>query len=324
MEKSPKIYTISLNSSLDRTYYLENILFGDINRVKEVRIDPGGKGINVARMVKILGGDTVALSFFGGQNGRLIRNLLRKEGVKFRWIETKDETRNIFNFIGEKDKKILRINEKGPKISKDEEASFYSLLDRIGFKKNDIVAISGSLPQNLKVNTYRRIIEKLKSKTEFIALDADGNLLREGIKASPFLIKPNLWELERAVGENINSWDKFKRVCENIIKKGVSVILLTLGEKGAVLFSSDKILYGKPPKVKLESDVGCGDAFLAGFLFKFAEKEKVEECLKFAIACGAGKASEKGTKMPDKSKVLKLVGKVRILKNTKRLQNLLF
>ena len=304
---------MSLNSSIDRTFYLENIVFGDINRVEEFQIDPGGKGINVARMVHILGGKSIGISFLGGKNGTLIKNLLEKENIKLIFIRTKGETRNIFNFIEKKTGKILRINEKGPKILRKEKNSLFNLLGKINFSNQDIFSISGSLPQGMEKTTYKKIIKKLKKKICFIALDSDGEPLKEGIKAKPFLIKPNLWELERLVEGKIDSLTKLKNTCEKLLNFGISIILLTLGEKGAVLFSKGKKVYAKPPKVKLESDVGCGDAFLAGFLYKFSQKEKLEKCLKFAVASGTAKAMKKGTSMPTKNEVLKLVKKVKFL-----------
>ena len=280
--------------------------------MKEIQLDPGGKGLNVARMVHNLGGTSVGLTFFGGENGKVLRKLLSKEGVKYLYVETRGETRNIFNFIEKKSGKVLRINEKGPEIFKREETQFFSLLSNLKLHSCDIVCISGSLPPALEENTYRHIIEKIKRKTSFVVLDSDGEPLKEGIKARPFLIKPNMYELERVVGEKIRSYRKLKNVCAGLIDSGISLILLTLGEKGALLFSKKEVLYGTPPEVKLKSDVGCGDAFLAGFLYNFSSGLNLKECLKFAVACGTAKATKPGTSMPAKQEVLRILKKVKI------------
>ncbi|RKY34443.1 MAG: hypothetical protein DRP73_05570 [Candidatus Omnitrophota bacterium] len=312
MREEPRVFTLSLNSSLDHTYYVERILFEDINRVEEKRVDAGGKGINVGRMLARLGAEIEVICFLGGETGKKIASLLKEEGVKFRPIYTKGETRNIFNFVEKKTGRTLRINEKGPLISPEEEERLFSCLDELELNSNDIFVISGSLPPGLKVDTYRRIVEKMKSKTPTVVLDTDGEPLKEGVKSLPFMIKPNLWELERLLGERIESFGRLKERIPILLNKGISVISLTLGEKGALVFWNSHLLYGAPPKITPESSIGCGDAFLSGFLFHLLREEGYRECLRYAIACGTAKATKKGTLMPEKEEGDRFVDEVEI------------
>ena len=306
-------HTISFNPSLDRTFYLKKLVFEDINRICESRIDPGGKAVNVAHMIKNLGGNAGVFCFLGGQTGELLQHLLKEHGIRFHCVDIQGETRNIFNFVEKKSGRILRINEQGPEILRAEEKTLYSLLARAHISSADFVVISGSVPPGMPADTYRKITNKSMKYTKYVVIDADGEDLKWGIKAKPFLIKPNLWEIERATGEKIRSLRKAKTICSKlIIENGINIILLTLGEKGALLFSKESFFYAAAPDVELESNVGCGDAFLGGFLYRFSGRKDLKECLRFAVACGAAKAGRKGTIMPGENEILPLLKKIKI------------
>lgn len=285
--------------------------FDDINRIKYSKVDPGGKGINISRMLIKLGEKSIPLTFITSGKNNLYRNLLKKEKIIPVYVEIKGEIRKIYNFISEKGD-ILRFNEKGPEISKAEKNSLFKKIKKLPLKKQDIFAISGSLPEGLDKKTYKEIIKDVKKNTDLIFVDADGDILKETIKSSPYIIKPNLWELERTTGEKIKNGKKLIKVVRSLLNKKISIILLTLGEKGAILFKKDKIIYGRPPEVKVKSTVGCGDAFVAGFLLKFKKENSMENCLKYAVACGTAKATKEGTEMPSKNLVEKIHRKTEV------------
>jgi 1-phosphofructokinase len=309
-----QIYTISLNSSIDFSFYLKDIVFEDVNRIKKMRIDPGGKGMNVSRMLKKLGERAIPITFIGKDNGKFYKELLKKEKIEFIIpVEISGNLRNIYNFITEK--KVLRFNEKGPKIKKEELKKFWEVLLNLKFKKGDFLVMSGSIPPGIKKNIYGEIIKKTKKFNIYTIVDADGEILKEAIKEIPFLIKPNINELERCLNTKIKNFEELKNICNKFITFGISIILVTLGKEGAVLFTKEKIIYGKPPKINFKSNIGCGDAFLAGFLYKFKRGENYENCIKFAVSVGAGKAEEEGTKMPSISKIKKILSHVKIIEN---------
>lgn len=311
MSSHPTVYTLSFNSSVDNTFYLKSIRFDDINRIEKSRVDAGGKGLNVARMLNILGYPSQALTFLGGSNGTILKKLLEDEKISFRYVPIKGNTRSIFNFIA--GKTVLRINEKGPLISKKEKDAFLNLIFSLNLAKGDIVSISGSIPPGLKKDIYRDIIKRVKAKGGTVALDTDGDLLKEGIKEKPDIIKPNLWELKRIVRRRINSYKTLKSILEHLISCGISTILLTNGEKGAVLFSRRHFLYGIPPSVKVLSTIGCGDTFLAGFLYGYCKNKPPEECLRLAVASGTAKVLKEGTSMPERRYVMEILKKVKVV-----------
>lgn len=304
------IYTISLNSSIDFSFYLNTIRDEDVNRIEKIRVDPGGKGINISRMLRKLGEKTIAITFFSQKNGKFYKNLLKKEKIKIIPVPIKGNLRNIYNFISKE--RVLRFNEKGPLITKEELNNLWDIIFNLNFKRGDFIVMSGSIPPGIKNNIYAEIIKKIRKFDVFSVVDADGVVLRETIKEKPFLIKPNLEELERCFDTKIENFQTLKNICISLIKSGISIILITLGKEGAILFTKEKLLYSKPPKVNFKSSIGCGDAFLSGFLYKLKRKKTYEECLKFAIACGASKAEEEGTKMPSSSRIKEILKYVKI------------
>ncbi len=314
MDKRFRIFTLSLNTSLDRTFCLDRIVFGDINRIKSSRLDAGGKGLNVARMLHRLGQPVCSVVCLGGDNGKKVKQLIQKEGLSYLVVETSGETRNIFNLIETRTGRILRVNEPGPEFSREEKLSLFRYLTTLPLSHNTIVVLSGSFPPGLPVSTYRTIINLLKKYTPWITLDADGAALQEGVRARPWLIKPNLWELQRLCSQKIRSFAKLKTVCRLLLhRKRTKLILLTLGSQGALAVSEEEIYWAKPPALCPVSEVGCGDAFLAGFLYGWVSGWSVQESLIMAVGCGSAKVTCPGTSMPSKQEVFQMRKKVKLL-----------
>ncbi|MFN4226849.1 MAG: 1-phosphofructokinase family hexose kinase [Candidatus Ratteibacteria bacterium] len=307
------IYTISLNSSIDFSFYLDNIIEDDVNRIKKIRVDPGGKGINISRMLKKLGESSITITFLGKDNGKFYEKLLKKEKIKIIPIPIKNNLRNIYNFISKE--RVFRFNEEGPLISKQELDKFWRTLLNLDFKKGDFIVMSGSIPPGIKNNIYAEIIKRTRKFKVFPVVDADGNILRESIKEKPFIIKPNLNELERCFETKIENFETLKNICISLINSGIQIILVTFGKDGAILFTKQNLLYSKPPEISFKSTIGCGDAFLAGFLYKLKRKQSYEECLKFAVACGTGKTEKEGTQMPSFERIKRILKHVKIYEN---------
>jgi len=309
----PRIVCFSLNSCLDRTFSLHRILFDDINRVEAAQIDAGGKGNNVAVMAGKLGSDARVISLLGGQNGAVVGRMLRAEGIRVVTVRTREETRAIYNFVETATGRMVRINEKGPAVSPAEQATFFRVFARTPFSPGDFAVLSGSLPPGMRPDTYDLIIRNLNARKVLTVLDADNELFKRGIAARPFLIKPNLWELERAAGRRIRTSRQVMNTCRSFLDRGIGALLLTLGGSGAVLFSREGIWRAWHPPVHTACTVGCGDAFLAGFLHTTAKGEPPSACLAYAVACGTAKACLPGTGMPDKKEVERARKKIRTM-----------
>ncbi len=311
MKKS--FYSVALNPSIDISFSLPKLLFDDINRIESKRIDPGGKGINVAHFLHILGENVMPVGVFGGFNGDLLISLIKKSGLKsIKIFHVKEETREIFNFFI--NGKVIRINEKGPSVPLNVQSSIKKFFLGIN-EKNTWIIFSGSLPPKIKSDFYANLIDKIKRGNPYIkiAVDTDGEALNKCIKSSPTLIKPNLYELERFKGTKIRNFSEFLEIGKTLLDSGITYVLVTFGKNGAVGFSKSSILWSKPPLVREKSSVGCGDIFLSGFLHKISSGVSFEESLRFAVACGTAKVKEEGTKMPSICEVKKTYKNTRII-----------
>ena len=306
------IFTITVNPCLDRYLYIDKLLLEDTTRVKVTKDYPAGKGIDVSRVIKELDGNSVAISFLGGDNGRKIEEMLDKEGVIYTAVRTTKETR--MNTILQEKKVQYRLSLPGPKISKSDLNQLYETL-KLLIRDNDTVVISGSLPQGVPTTFYADLISFLKTKNTLIYFDSDGDNLKTGIASSPDCIKPNLYEFQRILEKNIDANNK-KKLSEygiKIIEKyGLKEILLTLGSQGALLISKEIVLYASSAQVPVKSAVGSGDSFLAAYVLKREQGASIEEAFKWANASGNASVMTPGTELCHKKDVLKLLEKVHV------------
>ena len=202
------IYTVTLNPALDRTIELDGLVVDDANRILREARYAGGKGIDVSRVIAELGGESVALGFIGGYDGLELEGRLINEGVLCDFTRIGDETRTNIILVNRKNKTQIMLNAAGPKITPAEIGLFFEKIRSLPHDA-EFVVVSGSVPPGVSTNIYAQLITTLKGKGIRVVLDADGELLRRGYKADPFLIKPNIHEFQRLTG--INSSERHRR-----------------------------------------------------------------------------------------------------------------
>lgn len=307
------IYTLSLNPALDKTLIINDLIYEEVNLVQEVYLDAAGKGINVSKAIKNLGGKSIALGFLGGQTGELIKELLKKDSINHKFITIPGETRTNLTIFDSSTKKTIKINEKGPLITPVEIKLLFDQLAQL-YPKPSYFIISGSLPPGVSSNIYQEIVTFFQKQRVKVILDSDKEALKDGVKSAPFLIKPNLSELNRLTGVKASSWKEIVKSVQGILKLGVKIIVVTLGEKGALLISKDLFLKVTPPKVPVRGTIGVGDAFLAGLVLKLSRRSSLEEALKFACACGSASVSLSGTQVCTKNEAEALLKKIKLEK----------
>ncbi len=312
MKEAPTIYTLCLNPSLDKSVIIKKILFDDINRIARFQEDPGGKGINVSRVISFLGGATLSLGFSGGATGKRIEELLSKKKVRFSFTKIKKETRLILNVFEERTKKTIRLNEQGPKVKKEDIKKLLSFIFSLPYQKNDYFVCSGSPTKGISSDIYQKIIKKLNKIGVRTVLDSDNKPLELGIKSAPFLIKPNLWELSRLFKKNVQTVPEIILASKTLLKKGIKIAITSLGEKGAILVSKEWVFSATPPQIKVKSTIGSGDALLAGFLFSLTKGKNLKEALKFGVALGTATALQPGTAICQKRDISEILKKVKI------------
>ncbi len=290
-----KIYTLTANPSVDFYLEVQKVVPEDINRLVSVRKDAGGKGINVSRVLKILGIGSTALGIIGGENGLWLKRYLKKEGVKFSLLEISGETRTIYNILERSTGRIFRFNEPGPQIGPEDFQRFKDYLFTFPFAEESFFVISGSVPPGIPADFYTRIIRYLKKNGLRVVLDSDNELLTNGIASAPEIIKPNLFELGRVCGKKIRTIPEAIKEAKKIITQGVKLVVISLGKDGALGVTKEETVLAIPPQVQLRSSIGAGDALLAGLLAELSRKKGLKQALKMGVAAGTASVLYPGT-----------------------------
>ena len=302
---------ISLNPSLDKSLTIKGFVFWDINRVLESRVDPGSKGINVGRVIKRLGGKAKIFGFIGGYTGRQIHDLLKREGVYPELTPIRGENRTIINLFDIVTGKEIRINESGPSISGLELKDFMDKLFN-SLKSGDFLIISGSIPPGVPIDIYKKIITKANRLGVKSFLDSDGEPFSMGLDAQPFLVKPNRYELGRALNREIKNVKDVIEGAREIQKKGIEVVVVSGGKKDIICLYKDSLFKISPPHVPVQSTIGAGDALSGGIAYSLALGSSLEGALRLGVAAGSAKVMMPGTKLFSNSLVKSLFKKVKV------------
>lgn len=280
------IYTVTFNPALDYAMHIKCLKFGETNRSFFEEITIGGKGINVSVILNRLGMENIALGFVAGFTGEELKDKAREIGIKTDFITLKKgETRINVKLKGETE---TEINAKGPYIDECALKEFFKKIENI--KNGDTLVLSGSVPSSLPNDIYEQILEKLKDKNIKICVDATGDLLKNTLKYKPFVIKPNVAELEELAGLKLETREAIISAAKTLQDMGALNVLVSMGKDGAILLdSSGNTYYERAKDIELVNSVGSGDSMLAGFIFG-AEKG-FEYALKLGNAAGGATAA---------------------------------
>lgn len=305
------IYTVTLNPALDKTVEIPGMALDTVNRITSMRTDPGGKGINVSKVIAKLGGESCAVGILGGESGRTLLAALEREGLRthFRFVE--GQTRTNLKIIDRALHTNTDINEPGLTVSPaDLDALLRDLLDMV--REGDIVVLAGSLPQGAPQDTYRVWTAACREKGARVCLDADGVLLAEGLKAAPYLIKPNEDELSRLVGHRLTDTDELIAEGRRLLKGGVTRVVISLGERGALYLRGNEVLYAEGLSVPVGSTVGAGDSVVAALAYADSLGMSAEDAVRLSTATGAANVMCSGTQPAEREAVEKLLPQVKI------------
>lgn len=302
------IYTITLNPALDRTIWIQKVRDDVSNRILEEKSFAGGKSVDVSKVLKNLGVDNIALGFVGGFAGRELEGRLLNEGIETDFVRVSGETRtNII--IHETDTgKQLAFNARGPEIKPDELMQFIEQFERLPC--GEVVAIGGSIPLGISPEIYHKIINLVKKCRVKVVLDVDGEALRQGIKALPNIIKPNIHELSELAGRELKDLDDVVSAARSINQQGVEIVLVSMGAKGILLVTDGQQYLAAPPDVKVESTIGAGDSSVAGFIFGLVQGKDLKQCLIYAVAAGTATTLRQGTALCQKDDFERIVPQV--------------
>ncbi len=288
------ITTVTLNASIDKAYHMEKkIENGTVMRVASCHNTAGGKGINVARVIKLCKEDVLATGLVGGFNGKYLQKMLEEDEIRQNFILVNGETRSCINILDPAYNSTEYL-EPGCEISKEEEENFIQKFPEI-MKDSEVITISGSIPKGLGKDIYKRIIELAKKMGKQVILDTSGETLKLGLEAKPTMVKPNKDEMEALFRMEIHGMDDVIEGAKRLYQMGIENVVISLGGDGALLVCEDGIFTGKPPKVEVVNTVGCGDSMVAAFAVGMVRKYEKKECLKYAVAVATANAVSDST-----------------------------
>ena len=294
------VYTVTLNPAIDYVVGLDTLTAGAVNRCSRESIEFGGKGINVSRVLHSLGIETTALGFIAGFTGQALEQGLQAMGISTRFIPvTEGMTRiNVKIHAGQE----TEINGIGPQITAEDLNRLKAQLSAIG--AGDTVVFSGSIPKCLGSDTYARLMECLRSDVRTV-VDTTGEAMRQALCCKPFLVKPNLLELEEFFGITMDSKENILSAAGKIQELGAKNVLVSMAAEGAMLLDEHgQTHWEKAPQGEVVNSVGAGDSMVAGFLASISKGESYPVALRMGIAAGSATAFQTG--LAGKAEVLEL------------------
>ncbi|MGO4949144.1 1-phosphofructokinase [Paenibacillus sp. DRB1-1] len=279
------IYTVTLNPSIDYIVEVDDLKLGDLNRMKRDLKLPGGKGINVSRVLNQLGADSTAIGFLGGFTGRFIDDTLREESIKTDFVIIEDDTRiNIKLKHGDE----TEINGLGPAIREQEADALVQKL--AGLQKNDIVVLSGSIPPSLGGDFYDRLISVCQQTGAEFVIDTTGEALMKALVHKPLLIKPNHHELAELFGVTIHTKEEIVTYGRKLLEAGAKNVLISMAGEGALFITADEVYHANVPAGTVKNSVGAGDSMIAGFVGTLALHGDPIEAFRAGVASGSATA----------------------------------
>ncbi|WP_300350982.1 1-phosphofructokinase [Clostridium sp.] len=279
------IYTLTLNPSIDYVIEVPNLELGIVNRTSKDIKFPGGKGINVSRILSSQSTENIALGFLGGFTGEFIDNKLKSYGITTDFIKISGDSR--IN-VKVKSNEETEINGAGPNISKENLDNLFEKLDKL--KENDILVLAGSIPATLPKDLYLQIQKRVCNNKVKVVVDTSGKALLEAIKNKPFLIKPNNHEIEEIFNVKLNSEQALISYGKKLVELGSENVIISLAGDGALLINKNGIFKGNAPKGEVKNSVGAGDSLVGGFLAEYIKTNDILMSFKNGIASGSASA----------------------------------
>ncbi|MFC5469567.1 1-phosphofructokinase [Cohnella suwonensis] len=296
MKPSVPVITVTLNPALDKTVTIERFEYGGLNRIKEMRTDAGGKGINVAKVLKNFEVNASAMGFAAGYQGQVIRDKLETLGIRSVLTEAEGETRVNLKVVDESTRQTTELNEPGFTVDGALLEQFQKAL-KSGAEETSIIVLGGSLPPGTPRDYYRSLIEIANTQGIRTVLDADGDALALGIEASPFAIKPNIHELEALLGDTFDSTERLIGAARTLIDGGIEYVLVSMGAEGSLLVNRHEAVRASPFPITPVSTVGAGDSMVAALVYSFLHGKSFEDTARWTSAAGTITASKPGTQV---------------------------
>jgi 1-phosphofructokinase/tagatose 6-phosphate kinase len=316
------IITVTLNTAIDKTLSVPNFRLGRRHRTVEQTTMPGGKGVNVARVLKTLGAPVIATGLAGGATGTRIVDQLTQLSVLSDFVRIGEESRTNTAVIDPTNGEQTEINERGPKVSEREVELFVDKLLYLA-KGASVCVFAGSLPREVDTDIYATLIRELRRLNVLTVVDTDGEPMRRAVRAEPDVISPNVLESEELVGHEFNDDEDRMIAVREMCELGARQAVMTMPDgcfaQVVAKDAPEPVLYRvrvRPGAIEPRATVGSGDAFLAGFVAARYNGRDHADALAYGVACGAESTQHLGAGLVDPDRVDRLLGDVEVDKAT--------
>jgi 1-phosphofructokinase family hexose kinase len=303
------IYTLTLNPAVDRELTVPSVEYDSVLRATESRVDFGGKGFNVSRLLKGLGAESTAVGFLGGKAGETLQDGLRSLGIITDFVWVTGETRTNISIVTQSGEHYIKVNEKGPLVEPARQQELIDKIDSLA-KPGDWWVLAGSLPPGCAEDIYARIIRVLNRHGAQTLLDTTGESLRLGCTEKPYLVKPNAEEAGVLTGLPVNTPGDIVAVAARIRELGAQNVVISMGKDGALLQSAEGTWLVRSPAIKEKNPIGAGDSMVGGMVWALTQGKPLKESLGWGVASGAATASLSGTEVGSRPLIEELLSHV--------------
>ena len=290
------IVTLTLAPAFDIHCDAESILVDHENIASVTDYDAGGKGVNISRALVNVGCDNTAIVAIGNENGLEFEKRLKNDNICFQKIDISGRIRENIT-IHTANGRETRLSFKGAVAPFDLLKRVEAITDKI-CDSETILTFTGRLPEGVSVSDAKSYLSSLKKRGTRIVLDSRSFSLGDMLEVKPFLIKPNEEEISMYMGRDITDMDSASLCAKELYEKGIENVMISLGEKGAVLCSGGEIFTSPAPSVNVISTIGAGDSSIAGFLYALSKGKSAYDCLRYAVAFGSAACELPGTNPP--------------------------
>ena len=306
-----RIATITLNPAYDLLGFCPKVELGDVNLVQTNALLPAGKGINVAKVLSDLDVKLTLGGFLGKENRDGFNLLFNSLNVEDKFQTVEGRTR-INVKLTEENSEVTDLNFSGFTITEQDWQSFVT--DSLEWLKDfDMIAISGSLPAGVSLDKFTKWMEQIKTICPKVVFDSSRDALVAGLKAKPWLIKPNDKELEMFVGRKLSTLAEIKAAAMELIDEGIENVVISLGSKGALWVTKHEAWLAKPPKCQVVSTVGAGDSMVGGLMYGLMTNQTIKDTLVFASSVAALSVGQAGVGIADRQAVTNMLDKIEII-----------
>jgi len=306
------ILCVNANAAIDKTVVVSPFRLGEIHRPQNVLAVPGGKGANLAKGLKLLGGEPVVIGWVGGSSGEFIEQGLERMGMRTAFVHLEAESRTCLSILDPAAGTMTEIYERGepvPPEKVEELADMFSSL--VG--SCEAVTMSGSLPTGVPLDFYARLIEIARAANVPVFLDSSGEALRLGVAARPYMVKPNAHEFAEFTNSEVESPHSLAHAAAEVSQRYGTFVVISLGAEGVLVAGGRKTFAVHPPRIEVKSAVGSGDCLLAGIAYGLTHGFTLAEAARYGVAAGTANALSVGPGVFDLADFERILAQVEII-----------